>query len=833
MEASSRSDRDANKLVVLRLTGNPEYQEIQVALELGAEGKRPTLDNNTGGHLPPAPHFVRHLKTRQQLYQQFDNARALRPYSASRRENTQKIFDQCTACDRQLVEDFIEWLNGSPSFQVLEKQLRAALSQTDTIRVLVRSQEPIIEQLPWNCWDFIKQYPLSEVVYGALIAEQPHYGPPRPKNTIRILAIFGDDTGLDLELDRQLLEQKLTNAEIISLVQPDRTQVSQHLWKEAWDILFFAGHSDTDQGLGQLYLSPTETLPLKELSNGLSNAVNQGLQLAIFNSCNGLGLAHALADVNLPYAIVMRELLPQKIAPEFLKVLLEEFAAGYPLHIAQRRAREQLEGWEHLFPHASWLPVIIQNPAVGPLTWQQLLGLKLSQFTSDEFEQPEIHQLERGYNQSFLRKLLGPWQSFKRAISFAIFATICVVVIRSSGILQISELKAYDRFTQIRHSVSQNQPDPRLLVITIDENDKNYQGLTEEDNLSLKDSILKTLLTDKIIPFSPAAIGLDIYHPEPYEPELVQIIKKNQNYVGICLMDDDRNEDPELSQPTPNLTSEQIGFSDFVLDKDDVVRRQILMMTSGDLCKTSVSFNLNVVNQFLHHYSPNTAEEYFFETVPPLSNDQFYQYQSNGYVRLGDFTFKRIETKSGGYHLPSSEARGYQILINNRYSQPASISLTELLEAPDEFDLKELMENHIVLIGGIQTSQDRHRFSNSPDKQPGVMIHAHMISQLLDAAQDNRGIMTWWPEWLENLWIFAWALIAVRYVSHNRWKHISRRWLSVGIASIVGLVFVTCFTFFCLDTWIPLIPTALAIMIGAIVMVIFPQRFTDSRKQNL
>lgn len=98
-----------------------------------------------------------------------------------------------------------------------------------------------------------------------------------------------------------------------------------------------------------------------------------GLQVAIFNSCQGLGLARDLADLHLPVTIVMREPVRNRVAQEFLKYFLTAYARDRKtLYLAVREARERLQGLEKKFPGASWLPVIYQNIAARPPTWNEL-----------------------------------------------------------------------------------------------------------------------------------------------------------------------------------------------------------------------------------------------------------------------------------------------------------------------------------------------------------------------------------------------------------------------------------------------------------------------------
>ncbi|MBD1867283.1 hypothetical protein H6F95_08215 [Cyanobacteria bacterium FACHB-471] len=117
-----------------------------------------------------------------------------------------------------------------------------------TIRFLIRTDDLSLQKLPWHEWDFLERYPKAEVAlsapeYEAIHSSKIHSNKTVLGNkTVKVLAILGNSEEIDLEGNRQILEQ-LPNAEIDFLVEPHRQQLSDRLWKAAWDILFFAGHS--------------------------------------------------------------------------------------------------------------------------------------------------------------------------------------------------------------------------------------------------------------------------------------------------------------------------------------------------------------------------------------------------------------------------------------------------------------------------------------------------------------------------------------------------------------------------------------------------------------
>lgn len=110
------------------------------------------------------------------------------------------------------------------------------------------------------------------------------------------------------------------------------------------------------------------------MKNALSTSISLGLKLAIFNSCDGLGLAAELAALYIPQLIVMREAIPDKVAHKFLQVFLKEYSQGKTLHHSVKEARIELKQLEQECPCISWLPVICQNPADNPPLWQDFTG---------------------------------------------------------------------------------------------------------------------------------------------------------------------------------------------------------------------------------------------------------------------------------------------------------------------------------------------------------------------------------------------------------------------------------------------------------------------------
>ena len=367
------------KLVVLSLnSGNFMDGFPTVTARLGEPGN---LYMQFTGNLPSAPEIPQLLRNWRLLYD------ALSQYgirsgieideSGITNISEGEFSDICDGLETSINA----WLN-TEGFRKIDSQLRTQLKPSEEVRVIVESDNPEVWKLPWHLWQFFQDYRHTEIA----LSTQQYPAPPvffrikNPKPKVKVLAILGNSAGINIEKDRNLLQQ-LPNVDIKWLVEPNRQKLNDQLWKKGWDILFFAGHSSSgaDATNGKIYInqhSHNNSLTISELELALSHAVDKGLKFAIFNSCDGLGLARDLANaqIPLPPMIVMREPVADRVAQDFLKYFLTKFAFGESFHIAVRQAREQLKGIEDEFPSASWLPIICQHPAVIPLTWAELKG---------------------------------------------------------------------------------------------------------------------------------------------------------------------------------------------------------------------------------------------------------------------------------------------------------------------------------------------------------------------------------------------------------------------------------------------------------------------------
>ena len=744
-----------NKRSILILDGNLK-DGCRVCLEMDTDGDGQL---KMFGNLPPNPELARLLETHwQEKYRQIEAPYRIKPEKI---EYDGSLVEECRKSARELSARFNDWLK-SPSFQNIDLRLREELNPHDDVRVLVCTGDRDLQKLPWHRWDFFDRYANAEVALSLPEFDKPLPSPPSSA-TVRILAILGHDEGIEVEADRNLL-QNWSHAEVEFLVQPQLETVNDRLWEESWDILFFAGHSQTEGDRGIIYINPTDSLTIDELEFGLRQAVARGLQLAIFNSCDGLGLAAQLSNLRIPHMVVMRELVPDLVAQAFLRYFLVMFAGGEPFYLAVRRARERLQGLEGTFPCATWLPVIFEHPDRVAPTWDELWQIE------EELPPPT-------------RKSLG-WQ---RILAVGTAATIAVLGVRSLGGLQRWEWGAYDFLMRQRPAEG---IDSRILVVEATEEDVNRYGFP------LPDGVLAEVL-ERLQVREPRVIALDIFRDRPVEPGYARLqqLWAQPNLIALCgigQVDDPNN--PGIAPP-PGVPENRQGYSDIWVDDDGILRRHVLFLHSDytDACGTPYSLAGLAALQYLE------AEDIVPNTV---DRDR---------MQLGKALFQPLPGNPGAYR--NLDDRGFQVLLNYRADAPQTVRISQVLEGSID---PNLVRDRIVLIGVTAPVSNATDYFITPhsagewpqEKVAGVLVQAQAMSQILSAALDDRPLLQTWGDWGDGIWIWGWAVAGGIIAGGSR-----RRWVwGVGTGMAIGLLSGACWGLFVAGKWVPWVPAGLALV---------------------
>ncbi|OCQ97250.1 adenylate cyclase [Oscillatoriales cyanobacterium USR001] len=376
--------------------------------------------------------------------------------------------------------------------------------------------------------------------------------------------------------------------------------------------------------------------------------------------------------------------------------------------------------------------------------------------------------------------------------------------IRHLGGLQSLELMVFDSMVR---SKSNLDSDPRLLVVSITEEDGKIFN-----RLPLSDEIIAQAL-EKLLQLQARVIGIDLYREIPYEPgtQKLTAVLKSPKIITIKNLGDDISSG---IQAPPGVPPERIGINDILLDPDGTVRRNLMFATTKE--GTFFSFSLRLAMKYLEA-----------QNITPKNSQK-----NKDLIEWGKAEFMPLKTNSGGYE--TIDDRGYQILLNYRSSESGTrqISVAQLLYG--EVD-PSWVKDKIILIGTTASSiRDLFLTPYSPAKEAspkmsGVLIHAQMVSQIVDAVEGNRPLFQFWPEWAEMLWIGSWALIGSSLALFSRYP----LEFVFGCPILLGIVGGIGFALFIDYHWVPITTPALAFISTGVIMAAYRAHQSQQQQQTV
>ncbi len=373
----------------------------------------------------------------------------------------------------------------------------------------------------------------------------------------------------------------------------------------------------------------------------------------------------------------------------------------------------------------------------------------------------------------------------------SLMTTLFLLVVQSFGWLQGLELTSYDQFVRLRNN---HKPDPRVLLVTIDESDQRRQK-----QAPISDGVLAQVIK-RLQQEQAKVIGVDLYRDLPQPPGTEELKEQLKLDNIIAITNIGTSEDVGVPPPI-NIPAPRIGFNNLVLDADGVVRRNLILMWKSD-GSIFYSFAWQMVSQYLKDQKLQPRINLF-----PIKK-----------ITWGKAVFLPLEKTSGGY--VNIDNAGYQIMLD--YRQPSKsfnqISLTNVLEG--NFD-PLLVRGKIVLIGTTAPSSRDVFFTpygvaqNAKSKEPGVLIHAAMVSQLLGAIFQARSLFYFWPDWAELFWLLAWSFFGM--IAVFRLRHPLQ--LALGSCLFLISLFLITYALFCINIWIPFAaPALLFLLTGGFVL---------------
>ncbi len=374
------------------------------------------------------------------------------------------------------------------------------------------------------------------------------------------------------------------------------------------------------------------------------------------------------------------------------------------------------------------------------------------------------------------------------AVLASLLVTGITISVRTWGGLQPLELAAYDALVRLNSS---EEPDPRLLVVAITEAD--IQG---KNRWPLSDQTLADVI-NQLQRHNPRVIGLDLHRNVPQPPGTAALEKafKADNLIAIEKLGNPLKDG--IPAP-PSIPKQRIGFNDFLVDPDGIIRRNLLYAYTGD--KQFYSFSLRVALTYL------SQEGYTLRVTPTT-------------LAIGNVNLPLLKRQSGSYN--NLDALGYQVMIDYQTPQATTRELTVTQVLQGEFD-PTWVRDKVVLIGSTAPSL-KDLFSTpyssqahqDSDKVPGVYLHAQLTRQILSAVLEQHPIVWYWSDSTEMLWIWMFALIGGLLAWRFQHPLILGLMGAAAISSIVGI----CMSVFAYAGWIPLVPPILTLIMtmGSVV----------------
>jgi diguanylate cyclase (GGDEF)-like protein/PAS domain S-box-containing protein len=390
----------------------------------------------------------------------------------------------------------------------------------------------------------------------------------------------------------------------------------------------------------------------------------------------------------------------------------------------------------------------------------------------------------------------------KREWMTALSVAGIVLVVRSLGLLQLSEFAVLDQFFQLRPL---EVPEERITIVAIDE-----ISIRQVGAWPMSDAKLAQLL-NQLKKYQPRAIGLDIYRNleiKPGSEELLNVFKSTPNLVGIEFLS---SNDAKKVKAPPHLSQNQVGFNNLLDDPDGKVRRNLLYYSDPQTRQSYQSFALKLAKLYLK------SKDILIKNPSRQSN----------FLQLGKKVFHRFQPDDGGY--VRADHQGYQIISN--FPKPRCESCDENAWGFRKVTLRDILDDkvpenwisdRIVLIGSNAPSLPdsilvpySSRIAGAVQSTAGVELQAYFISELLSAA-DGRPILRVWSNTIELLWIIGCGYLGA--VVRWRIKSISRSFLAVAV--ICFLLLSAAFVVFLDGWWIPIIP-ALFSLFGSVTSITY------------
>ena len=381
-----------------------------------------------------------------------------------------------------------------------------------------------------------------------------------------------------------------------------------------------------------------------------------------------------------------------------------------------------------------------------------------------------------------------------------------VIALNSAGLFQLLEWASFDLFFRLR------PPEPideRIVIVEVTESD-----ITKIGHWPMSDEVMTRLL-QKIKVQQPAVIGLDIYRDLPVEPghqQLVELMKSTPNLIGV-----EKIVGQTVAPPPALQELDRVAISDLLPDTDGTIRRALISAedSSGTLKQ---GLGTRVALKYLE------AKGTTLEMVNPRKM----------HLGLGKALFVPLTGNEGNYQ--AADGGGYQILLNYRGTRE-HFQILPMMDVLQEQIAPDLFRDRIVLIGStakslkdfVYTPYSSSQLHEDWQQMAGVVLHANITSQIVNAALEGRPLLRAWNHRVQWLWILVWSAVGATeswlllQVTQSHKKIIGLGGIVLGILVAGVMLGGTCYLAFLAGWSIPLVSPLVAMTVSALAIANFHQ----------
>ncbi|MEM9265357.1 MAG: CHASE2 domain-containing protein [Cyanobacteria bacterium P01_F01_bin.13] len=302
---------------------------------------------------------------------------------------------------------------------------------------------------------------------------------------------------------------------------------------------------------------------------------------------------------------------------------------------------------------------------------------------------------------------------------------------RSLGVFHAVELVTLDRLSTLGAQLSEKTTDPNIIIIEIDPT--YLEGSAEKGYTITANSLAEVL--EAIFKHGPKVVGTDIVSYRITGDDQSKLQSTINRYSNLITVEETSSVNPAKPLPyfSDSQLAEQVGFNDFVVDRDGVVRRALLdfFPTRDDY---KISFAIQVIKAYFKDQKIN-------DEIIELENGTIDQ----GTMRFGEVEIPRIRAT---YGYPSDEIEGVQTLIKYKGGTTPfqTFSASDLLTLQSQPD--EIIRDKIVILN-LEGSADKYpiplttfgRVLDNSELVNGIEIQAHIISQIIQTVGHKRPLI--------------------------------------------------------------------------------------------